>query len=422
MSSLFSYLGRYLRTLVLVMTITSPVPAAQAQQKASPNSQPDGKIIIVWKVGNPYQNGGPTKTVSPDLSLGAEALGYKIRVETFPAVSFADEFFSAFQKRQEPDILEIDNLGLIYGIAMRSDMTYRDGAPVPRTPAVIPGIESSKEIREALEKVTESLAGLQDDRGFEYLIRTSRNYKAAKYLALRSPECGVSHNRQSLPKDLETLIAPVIKAYLGGTGAIKGFDDADRLHTVVTDPRQSQVSETRVCGYWGSDHLAFVQTASAYESVDTLGWLTVLLIFRKQQCDWRFLAGSADPISNNEFAKKIPKIVSRIEKSNTPGNRPMPAKLLAPEDGKIPRAAARGPFRKFRWQPSPSSDVVAEVTEFASNHDARLFVWFRSGDHSLPAQIPAGKLPITHGEWQWRVWSISDSGEIAFSDSRSFSH
>ncbi|MGD0011570.1 MAG: hypothetical protein ABSE93_23905 [Terriglobia bacterium] len=420
-SSLLRHVGTYLRALVLVMTINLLVPAAQAQQPPSPSSQPDGKIITVWKVGNPYQNGRPGKTVSPDLNLSAEALGYKIRVETFSAVNFADEFFSAFQKNQEPDILAVENRGVIAGITMRSGIIFRDGAPVQRTPATITGIGSSETIRQALENVSDSLAGLQDVRGWEYLIRTSRNHKAARSLALRPPECGASRGGQSLPGDLQSLIGPVIQAYLGGTAAIKAFEDADRLHTVVTDPWPSLVGETEVCGYWGSDHLAFVQTASTYQAVDSLGWVTVLLIFRKPESKWEFLAGSADPVCNDEFVKEVPKIVSRIEKSWTPGKQPMPARLLAPEDAKNSKVAGK-PFREFRWQPSASNDVVAEVTEFARNDDVRLFVRFRSGHDSLSAQISAGKLPATHGEWRWRVWSISDSGAIAFSDSRSFSH
>jgi hypothetical protein len=387
--------------------------------RSLPSSQPDGKIITVWKVGSPYENGLPTRTISPDLKRGAEALGYEIRVETFSAVNFPDEFFAAFQKNQEPDILAVQNRGTIFGITMRSDTIFRDGAPVRRTPAAITGIASNEKVRQVLENVGNSLAGLHDVRGFEFLIRTSRNHKAASSLALRPPECSVNRGGQSLPVDLQRLIGPVIQAYLGGTAAIKAFEDVDRLHTLVTDPWQSHVGETKVCGYWGSDHLAFVQVASTYQAVESLGWVTVLLVFRKPESKWEFLAGSTDPVCNDDFVKEIPKIVSRIERPWTPGKQPLPARLLAPEDARDSKVAGK-PFREFRWQPSASKDVVEEITEFGRNDDVRLFVRFRSGDHSLSAQISAGKLPVTNALWRWRVWSVSDSGAIAFSDSRSF--
>jgi hypothetical protein len=295
----------------------------------------------------------------------------------------------------------------------------RSGGIVRRTPAVIVGIASDERIRQALERVSESLAGLQEARGYEYLLRTSRNYKAAKSLALRSPEWVPISGGESVPEDLQAVIAPVIQAYLGGTAAIKGFEDADRLQAVVTNPWHSQVGESKVCAYWGSDHLAFVRTTSTYEAVGTLGWRTVLLILRKPENKWKFLAGCADTDSNNGFAKEIPKIVSRVEKPWTPRSQPLPAKLLAPEDGKNLMTVSGE--RDFTWQPSASSDVVEEVAEFVSDEDVRFFVRFlRVGHHARSESISAGKLPTTHGEWRWRVWSISDSGAVAFSDSRSF--
>jgi hypothetical protein len=371
--------------------------------RSSPSSQPNGKIITVWKVGgDPYQNRIPDKTVPPDLERSAGALGYTITVETFSAVNFPDEFFAAFQKNQEPDILAVQSRAAISGVTMRPGISFRDGAPVQRTPATIAGIGSSDAIRKALENVSDSLAGLQDVRGweYEYLIRTSRNHKAARLLALRPPECGASRGGQPLPGELQGLIGPVIQAYLGGTPAIKGFEDADRLHTVVTDPWPSLVGVTKVCGYWGTDHLAFVQTTSTYQAEDSLGWVKVLLIFRKPEGKWQFLAGSDDPVCNDDFVKEVPEIVSRIEKPWTPGKQPMPARLLAPEDAKNSKLAGK-PFREFRWQPSASDNVVEEVAEFAKNGNVRLFVRFRSRDHSLSTQIPSGKLPIVHGEWRW---------------------
>jgi hypothetical protein len=117
--------------------------------------------------------------------------------------------------------------------------------------------------------------------------------------------------------------------------------------------------------------------------------------------------------------KEVPKIVARIGKLWMPGVAPQPAELLAPRDAE--GVAVGKPIRAFRWQPSPSGDVVADVAEFARNGDARLFVRLRSRGKVRPVQISAEKLPIVHGEWR-RVWSISDSGAVAFSDPKSFTY
>ncbi len=199
----------------------------------------------------------------------------------------------------------------------------------------------------------------------------------------------------------------------------KDHDDADRLNTVITDPWPSQVAETKVCGYWETSRLAFVQTDSTYQAADSLGWVTALLIFRKQQGKWRLLAASIDPITNDEFVKEIPKIVARMRKTSAPSVIPRAADLPAPrEEG--PAGSRR--ISAFLWRPSPSGGVVAEVAEFARNGDARLFARLSSRDQLRAVQISAEKLPAVHGEWWWRVWSISDSGAVAFSETKSFTY
>jgi hypothetical protein len=73
------------------------------------------------------------------------------------------------------------------------------------------------------------------------------------------------------------------------------------------------------------------------------------------------------------------------------------------------------------WQSSTSEDVVAEIAEFRYHDDARLFL-LRPQHPGAPQHISTGQLWSTKGEWAWRVWSITMSGEIAFSEVRTFVH
>jgi hypothetical protein len=41
---------------------------------------------------------------------------------------------------------------------------------------------------------------------------------------------------------------------------------------------------------------------------------------------------------------------------------------------------------------------------------------------SSSAEISSGSLWTTRGEWQWRLWSVSKRGDVAFSDARTFKH
>jgi len=166
-----------------------------AQQQPLPSSvtcSPQAKAITVWKVGSPYYEGAPGKAISHDLEMKAKSLGCTIQVGTFPAVRFADSFFAAFDKHQEPDVLVVENMGVISGITMRSEKSVKldNGAIAKRTPAAIEGIASHEAISLALEAVPQSPGGLDDARNWVFLLRTSRNHDAAQSWISAPPHSG----------------------------------------------------------------------------------------------------------------------------------------------------------------------------------------------------------------------------------------
>jgi hypothetical protein len=211
-------------------------------------------------------------------------------------------------------------------------------------------------------------------------------------------------------------------AYLEGSPSLKNFEDPDRLHTDVTEQKQRHVETIKACGYWGTDHLAFVQTISSYTSPGTIGWVDGLMALRRRGDQWRLLAASTDPASNTSFVNQLPGLVSLITKPGTPGSPPEPPSLLAPQDGEFPLPASGARFGDFSWHPSPSAGEVAEIAEFAYNGDARLFAIFFSGPAPATEHCSAGLLWSSNGKltWRWRVWSISDIGAVSFSQARSF--
>jgi len=103
------------------------------------------------------------------------------------------------------------------------------------------------------------------------------------------------------------------------------------------------------------------------------------------------------------------------------GPVPTPATLRSPQNGRFPIPANGARFGDFEWQSSTSEDVVAEIAEFSYHDDARLFLLHRRNP-SLPRRVSAGQLWSTRGEWAWRVWSITRSGEIGLSEVRTFVH
>jgi hypothetical protein len=384
-------------------------PSAQSQQQprsSAAASLPAGEVITVWKVGSPFSGDAPGTSIPADLESRAEELGYKLRIESFSAKGFAQTFLDAFANNQEPDILVIDNYGMINGIT---------------TPlGSFTGIGSSGKIRQSLVKVSESLRGLQGPKkGWEFLLQRSKNHEAAKFLALRSPDCDASWQNLALTEDLKAIAVRIGSTYVAAAPSLEGFEDADRLHAERANQEQLKVSEIRECGFWGNDHLAFVPMVLSFESPKELGHVTVLLTLRRQESEWRLLTASRDPVTTTSFVREMPKLSSLLGTPWTSGAAPSPAKLDG-EDGRFPQPPSGQRYGDFTWQPSGSVDVVAEIAEFAYKNDARLFATFPSGNNPMSGQVSTGQLWTTHSPWKWRVWSITSDGNVSFSEAQSF--
>jgi hypothetical protein len=382
--------------------------------------------IIVWKVGDPHKGETPDTDISPNLEKIAGKMGFRFVVRAFPAIGFAQQFFDAFNAGEEPDILAINNYGIIDGIRTALGDFI--------------GIGSDPTVREKLVKVSESFWGLKSN-GWEFLVTSSKHADAAASLALRSFEYdlfwGFIHTDYGrmklspLSNELQEIVPDIALAFLQGDRAVlAAFEDRERLHTDIQVPKQFNILKMKILGKWGNARLAFVPVVSIHKSANQWGRISLLLILRKQDGQWKLLAASTDPISTSVGIRDLAKL---LRQSPASAKIPLPAKLLAPKDGQFPEPPQGQRFGNFFWQPSTSSDIVAQVFEFAYGSvaygsDVRLLLRV-SSDDSRPVpwefpknnQISAGVLGNS-GHNRWRVWSISDSGTISFSDSRSFIH
>ena len=176
-----------------------------------------------------------------------------------------------------------------------------------------------------------------------------------------------------------------------------------------------------MCGGWGNERLAFVTVNASYQADTTIGHASLLLAFRKTSSLWRLLVAARDPLSNRQFVTLLPGLSKLLARDIPAGPLPASATLRSPENGRFPLPANSARFGDFEWQSSPSDDVVAEIVEFSYHDDARL-VLLRPRKPGVPRHVSAGQLWTTGGEWAWRVWSITSSGEIAFSEVRTFVH
>ena len=109
----------YCASLILVVLSTS-MPARSRRGKQSspgdtnaPPAQAEAHVITVWKVGSPWTGDTPDTAVSPRLDLAARHLGYSIKIQAFPARSFASALFRAFEANRPPDVLAFDNICIL---------------------------------------------------------------------------------------------------------------------------------------------------------------------------------------------------------------------------------------------------------------------------------------------------------------------
>ena len=398
----------------------APVAVQQPQPAAPRPASPGGdRVLVVWRAGSPASNETPDGNVPVNLERKAESMGLRLQVRAFAGVEFAQEFRNAFAAHQEPDIIAIENAASIHGGG-------------PNNPGV--GIASNPDVRKSLIQVNGSLQDLAGPRGgWQYLISTSQHAEAARRLALRAPDCDVLFTAPTpVPPELQKAALEIANAYLRTPTEMKDYNDADRLMTEGARWDSVNARETRTCGSWGNDRLAFVSLVSTFEHEDfdkqppprslahgpLIGQMPILLVLRKQGAGWRLLAASSNPMWNNDFLFQFPAI-SRLLHKSAMEDTVAPAQLLSPENGYPPVREAGQRFGNFTWQPSPSGNVVTQIVEFAYQNDDWLYFMPTKND-GTPDQWSAGSVSNAAGEWKWRVWSISDTGTIAFSDYRTF--
>jgi hypothetical protein len=368
--------------------------------------------IVVWKVGSPHRGDTPAATVAPELARQAASRGVRIEVEAFPSLGFTPRFLDAWKRGAPPDVLVLDNMGIINGIT-----TEREG---------IVGLGQYPNVRAQLTQVTGSFdALLGPQRGWTYLFAASRAHALARDLALRTPACPDESAARAIDSGLSAAAREAAAAYLQkDPGRLAAHSDPSRLSGPPRDRETVRVASVRPCNAWGNDTLGFVQANASYEGASALGHQQLVLVFRRLS-QWRLLAASRDPVTNTTFVQQMPRISAVLDRGEPPGAPAPPAVLRAPANGAFPQPVHGQRFGDFVWQSSPSEEVVAEIAEFSYTDDARLFLQAPVGRLPLTGtlgRVSAGQLWSTRGEWMWRIWSISRSGDVTFSEVRTFQH
>ena len=365
--------------------------------------------IVVWKVGSPHLGDTPKAVVPPALHTSAAAMGYNLKLETFPAQGFAQIFFDAVRNNTEPDILAFDNYGIIDGI-----VTFA-------------GIGSDQAIRKSLIKVTESFESLQDGRGgWEFLTSTSRNHRQARSLALAGLECKPELSRS--PTEVDAAALEEVKAFsLSATQAYFERDQTkldelsdgkypdDSFHL---PDRASKIHAARICGLWGNELIAFVNSVVVYENELSLGRKNMLVVAQRPPSKgWTLRVISEHPAVIRELYKQVP----RLSRGRSDDSIEAPELVSPPDQARFDKRFPRSERPDIEWT-SAGSDVVAYLVESQFNFarspwSSGYFRVYRGSRNEKTIKVKA-EFGVGAQPHRWRVWAVSEGGEARISSWR----
>ena len=411
-------------TACVLLLLTFQIDIAHTSQAETTVHQTG--LIRVWKVGSPHSGDLPKTGIPVTLQHETEKLNYTIEIKAFRAAGFAKIFSEALEKHNEPEVIAFDNFSVLTGSTTNLDR--------------FDGILADEQVPSSLVMVSESLEGLQPT-GWVMLVRTARNYEAAKALAMRWPTCNSSGSAvvtglasEELQSAQEAAIAAA-RAYLTcDTPRLAGLSDQARQGVQCFLPRTDRrVDAVELCSISGNSNLIFASLISLFEAerreLRTYGqdWLpptilghqSLLAILRHSNGGWNLLAITDDVLSvNASAALQFERLSARL--GNTPENQAVAVPQLVSKDGIYPRPTPGKRFGDFVWQPSTSANIVGQVAEFNAVFPDREFtrLFPLSADQG---QLSTGKLMgDTKSPFRWRVWAITKNGGILFSETRSF--
>jgi len=401
--------------LVTLCLHASSIAPARAAKSGS-------NVIRIWTVGSPHTGVLPSTVVPPELRQRAESLGYTIEVETFRAGGFTARFRQALQEHNEPEILSFDNYGVIAGVRTANGW--------------FEGIDSDRRMAPNLVLVHETLTPLQI-RGWIMLVQSAVNYEAARALSTPPVECDAQPGREVEPalRLAQEKAVFAARAYLdcdrSTLAAIS--DDARMVQQCFMPQSDTKIDSVKACRVSGNQKLAFVSLVSGFSAklrdpagllqsragMD-LGQQSILAVLRNQSGAWRLLAITHDPANTSmPLALTTSKgFLNSLDQEQPADMTPDPVRHLMP-NGMFPVPAKRERFGDFVWLPSESTEVIGQVAEFSWGRDTnygltRLFFLPASENKLSSGLLMSGGLSF------WRVWSISKTGDVAFSERHSF--
>ena len=364
--------------------------------------------LTIWRSGS-RNNRMPDSKVPENLQSSAKDIGWELKIRSVRFRDFDAAFDDALANDALPDILIINNYGTLDSAKEKVDgslVLVKGAFPFSPAPAI--------------------------------LFPSSKHHQSAKALALRKPQppSGFKNAKNNLndqdSEELKSLCLASFKAYVSDdTDAVISLSDALTAKDVIKRPRyqgEIDVMSVDVSGMVGNDRLAVVhinsrtknKSANPAPSVGHFGSLARVFICRKSDMTWKVLLSAN---GGSKMSEDLIDVVGKMpaKTDSTPGNMQVPT-LVSPEDG---ARLTRSPRPDISWETCGAKDAKYFVESQYSSRRIWSESWLKKIDgvnsegETITIKAPFGIGSQPH---RWRVWAISNSGQVTLSGWRTINY
>ena len=182
--------------------------------------------------------------------------------------------------------------------------------------------------------------------------------------------------------------------------------------------RASKIHEGRICGLWGNELIAFVNSVVVYENDLSLGRKNMLIVARRPPSrGWTLRVISEHPVVIREMYKQVP----RLSRGHSDDSIKAPELVSPPDHARFHQRFPRSERPDIEWT-SDETSVVAYVVEsqfnFAKSPWSSGYFRVYPGNRNEKTIKVKAEFGVGAQPHRWRVWAITEGGEAQISSWR----
>jgi hypothetical protein len=361
-------------------------------------------LINVWRVGSPHDGGRPPARIPGELEALIAANGFRIRTRCFASTAFPGEFAKALDAGGGDGIPDV--------VAGNNCCPFQELHP---NGAYYAGLRQATGVLTMIDPFVFLVPGSPGHAAARQVASVNRGMALPWPFYWSLDELGWNDlpgqmRSQDDRRLLENLNYKAVSAYLGDCLPEMG----SLLHKDMLRPPDasyhpydkmwSWAGDLRTVYTLGNSRLAFVLAAACCWRGQEVGCVEVLSVWVKAEDRWSLLTITYDPVSVGATREDIPRLAGALVEGEGEALRRATSLALTPGPPPPPDEVR---YDVYRWIPSPSKDVVAEVAEFYYDDANRLFI--NPGGEVSEGELWGGGVP-------WRVWSVGKDGQVVTSE------